>query len=683
MKRLPVTDVVGLSLLVTCIFVALATFRLGWDVPALSGHEFRQAQTGLSIQSMQETGFKLDYETPVFGKPWSIPMEFPIYQYLVATYANATGSEIAQAGRTVSVIGFLFGLVAWYGLGRWVGFTRGASALMITPICLAPVYLFYSRTVMIESLAWSLSAWFLWGILRARSGGGWRWWAVATVFGGMAVLVKPTTWAAFCLPWAAVYLHDVWQRRSDWRSRWRVLAGEAGLGVGLLWLGSAWVAYADSLKAQNVIAQFIVSRELSGLNFGMPGARSEAVSWTTLYGHWTQSVMVIPALVVGGALSLFHATSRRILFVGMLTFFSIQLIFFGLYLVHDYYFYANGAFLLVGLGAGVAAWWDAARYPWVRVGLAVLLVGLLGLQFAAYQRLYQPVQTAPAQASSGLTQAIKHLTVPTDVIVAHAPDWNSSWPYYAERRMLLLPNGEIFRNPERAGLAIEALEGESTPLLMMIGESRLEPRWLVERVEQLDLMPLPLFEWRREVTVYAQADRYAEFYRKLDGVAFADVVVDTSVAFSPAESLKILSELDNYDKMVEMGIPAVKGLLPFGIATAYSQGKPIMLMHSLSELYFEVPADATRVAFSYWLNPDSLAQPDFDGMTMRLDFMDENGDPVPLRSDWISPVDEPQEFVREIVLPKSGYSTLVLRALPGPRGSDAFDQGLLHYFRFE
>ena len=683
MKHMQGKDVVGVGLLVAGVLIALTTFRMGWEVPALSGHEFRQAQTALSIQSMQQTGFKLDYETPVLGKPWSIPMEFPLYQLLVTQYTAATGSEIAQAGRMVSVIGFLVGMVACFGLARWLGFSIGASALMIAPICLSPVYLFYSRTVMIESVAWALSAWFLLGVLQFRRAERWGWFAVAIGCGALAVLVKPTTWAAFCMPWAVVYLCDLGKARGSWRERLRGWAAEALLGIGLLALGWSWVAYADSLKAQNVIGQFLVSEELSGLNFGMPGSRGEAVSWSTLWGHWTQSVVVLPALIVGALLALLHASSRKVLLVGVSTFFGIQLIFFGLYLAHDYYFYANGAFLLAGLGAGLAAWWDSARNHWWRAAVAVLLGGMLWLQFGAYEKQYKPIQVAPAPGATGLTQAIQHLTETDDVIAAHAPDWNSSWPYYMQRRMLLLPDGEIFQRPERAAPAVEALAGESVPLFLMIGESRVQPRWLAQRAEQLELSLMPLFEWAGQVTVYARADRYAEFYAKLRNGTFADVVMDTSQAFVPIEHRKTLSELENFATMQEMGIPAVEGVLPFGIATAHSLGKPIMLMHALSELYIPVPADATSVAFCYWLNPDSFDQPDFDGMMMRLDFIDEQGEPVPVHVDWISPEAESEILEYRIPLPKNGYDMLVLRALPGPRDSDAFDQGLLHYFRFE
>jgi hypothetical protein len=143
----------------------------GWESPGLSGHEFRQTQTALTIQTMQVDGFRLDYATPILGKPWSIPMESPLYQFLVVKWIDFTGQDIAQGARTVSLLCFLVGLVACYRLLRMARFSMGGSCLALVLVVFSPVYLFFSRTVMIESLAWASSAWFLWGGTKVPTGG--------------------------------------------------------------------------------------------------------------------------------------------------------------------------------------------------------------------------------------------------------------------------------------------------------------------------------------------------------------------------------------------------------------------------------------------------------------------------------------------------------------------------------
>lgn len=676
-------DGIGLVVLTVVLAVTVMTFRQGWEVPALSGHEFRQAQTALSIQAMQQTGFQFDYETPVLGKPWAIPMEFPLYQYLVVRYIDLSGDGIPQAARAVAAIAFLVGLAACFGLMRWSGYTSGASAVALCPVCLAPVYLFYSRTVMIESLAWALSAWFLLAILHFHRGGNRTWLLVAVGAGAAAVLVKATTWAAFCLPWALVFLSDTWRSRSGWRDKWRRWSGEAALGLVLLAVGWGWVAYADAVKAQNVIGQFLVSDQLIGFNFGSMELRGAGQFWGKLWGYWTQAVAAPPVLVLGLLTALLWSRSRMVAGVGLFSFLGIQLIFSGLFFAHDYYLYANAAFVLFAVGAGLASAWEAAQLTRSKSAVMLGLVVMLGWQYRTFQIHYAPTQMAPATGPVGLTAALQYLTEPEDVIVAHSPDWNSSWPYYAERRMLLIPDAEMFLHPQRAVAAVDALQDESVPLFMMIGASRVQPRWLAERIEQLNLWPVPLFEWAGQVDVYAAKTRYQEFRERLVGTEFSLVEQDASQEFLPAAERVLLSTLPEFEKLISLGIEAHEGVLPYGISMVENMGQQALLFHAVSELHFLVPEGATQVELRYGVNPDAYNHVDFDGMAIRLDFMDETGNPVPLYFDWLSPEAEPAMVHQEISLPINSYDTLVLRALPGPRQSSAFDQGVLQYLRFK
>ena len=77
----------------------------GWKHANLPGHEFRQAQTAVSAYFIQqEHNFSLAYPTPVLGKPWSVPFEFPLYQSIVAGIAAASGLDLDAVGRFVSMM---------------------------------------------------------------------------------------------------------------------------------------------------------------------------------------------------------------------------------------------------------------------------------------------------------------------------------------------------------------------------------------------------------------------------------------------------------------------------------------------------------------------------------------------------------------------------------------------------
>ena len=54
------------------------------NLPLLDMHGFRQTQTAISALWMRQEGTLIPYQTPVFGHPWFIPYEFPLYQGLAA-----------------------------------------------------------------------------------------------------------------------------------------------------------------------------------------------------------------------------------------------------------------------------------------------------------------------------------------------------------------------------------------------------------------------------------------------------------------------------------------------------------------------------------------------------------------------------------------------------------------------
>ncbi len=125
-KRWTRTAAVAL-LLALGLWAHFSCARQGWAIPGLLGHGFRQTQTALSIDAMRQDGFRLDYATPVLGKPWPIPMEFPLYQWLAAQVGERAGLPTAQAGRTVSLAAFYLALPAWWLLLRLAGAGRARA----------------------------------------------------------------------------------------------------------------------------------------------------------------------------------------------------------------------------------------------------------------------------------------------------------------------------------------------------------------------------------------------------------------------------------------------------------------------------------------------------------------------------------------------------------------------------
>ncbi len=116
---------------------------VGWGNGNLRGHEFRQAQTALSTYFIQrENNFSLAYPTPVLGKPWSIPMEFPLCQWTVDGLSNVRGIALTPAARLVGLLCFYLTLPAvFFMLGQWQ-LPASRRWLILGLIVSSPMYIF-------------------------------------------------------------------------------------------------------------------------------------------------------------------------------------------------------------------------------------------------------------------------------------------------------------------------------------------------------------------------------------------------------------------------------------------------------------------------------------------------------------------------------------------------------------
>jgi hypothetical protein len=92
------------SLSGSVILVAVASFLfsiwaifVGFHHSIFDFHGFRQTQTAISAEFMEHGGPFLRYPTPIFGPPWSIPFEFPLYQKIVALISEHLHTPLDEA----------------------------------------------------------------------------------------------------------------------------------------------------------------------------------------------------------------------------------------------------------------------------------------------------------------------------------------------------------------------------------------------------------------------------------------------------------------------------------------------------------------------------------------------------------------------------------------------------------
>jgi len=681
----------SLALFAIALAVHAGFLTVHWEVNGMLGQEFRQTQTADTALWMQKTGFRLAYETPVLGKPWSAPMEFPLYQWLAGTLATRTGLPLAVAGRWVSAVSFYAMLPAlWLLLGQ-CGVPRWRRGLVLVPVLVCPIYIFYTRAFLIESLALAAAFWHVYFVveaLRGRRLGFAIPLALAT--GGVAVLVKATTWSVCLMP-AFVYgllllwRSGPWCRGGSWARMTGLVLVAALVTVPVLATGLWWVHTADVIKAQNPTAHFLLSASLTDFNFGSVAMRLSLHFWQTIGTTCLKYIapeVALAGLVLG--LGVVGGRWRGPAALAGIAFFGALLTYSNLYLLHDYYFYANAVFLCLALGLALLQVLEAAFLPvWARLGVALAVPAA---QFYAYSQDYLQQQRVNYTGGSGLTQAIAALTEPDDVIVIYGDDWASMIPYYSGRRALMVP-GWLENNEAGQQRAFALLKDERIAFLLMKDYTRWNRQLIDRRIADLGLHPAPLFTWNDRVDVYVRADLLDTYVNNLENGAFHAVELKIHRAAQRPFVLDLaLHPTDPVRQRLPLSVFSpipFEYKAPYGLSLMGYQDANVILAHTPSEFHFHLPAGATTLKMVYGMTDDSWAKGDTDGVDLEIVQVAPDGQPASLWKVFLEPKFTPADRGRKTLelAVRPGGGDLILRSGPGPAGNGAYDWAYIESLR--
>jgi hypothetical protein len=428
---------------VTALFFALQ----GWQGSLMELHSFRQTQTAITVKYFLKGGNFLSYETPVLGPPWSIPMEFPLYQYVVYLLVLLTGYGLEQAGRLVSLAMFVSLFYPVFVLVRPYFPNRSRTFIILALLAMSPQYLYWSRTFMIESTALTLALWYLYFIrtyLEQDDAAHGQWRILAIMFiGSAAAVTKITTFFVYYVI-AGLYLL-VWLSRSESRSGAPLMsARKLSLLVASLVIpplaAIAWIRYSDYVKSLNPLGNSLTSANLCTWNFGTLDQKMAKETWYMILGRAIPDLFGDFNLVSVGFLLLWFCRRQT---VGMvLTLFMLYLlpiaVFTNLYVVHNYYGYANGILLLIAV-ALIIGDLSVRGLPGYVVAFCLLALILADASWH-YITHYLPSQGARFPYQLMKAEVDAH-TKPDDVLVIYGPDWSSAMPYYLDRRALMFTNG--------------------------------------------------------------------------------------------------------------------------------------------------------------------------------------------------------------------------------------------------
>lgn len=399
-------------------------------------HPFRQTQTLWPIREYMDEGWSLATPLPVFGPPWNVPFEFPLFQGLTALLASVTSWDAEPAARLMSLVFFfLTGVALLYTVRIWFGIVASFSATVL--FVLSPFANQWAAATLMEYLPVSLIMGALAVLVWQKTTGRGFWPAVlaASVLISGAGLVKITT----LIPW--IPLLAVAIAMAAGVKAWRKISTSlAVLILPAFALTLLWTRYADGIKSQSELTQWLQSSNLAEWNFGTLSQRLVVDNSVTILDRLPSlgapvAVWLVALLIAGVATrwswNFVALAAVPIIAVGT---------FFNLYLVHDYYLVAVSPSYAAVLGIAVASVFGWITNERARVGFLITALPLLlatslfsseGLRLAEVWRTPTFVPT--------LSTNIAEVTAGDDVVLLLDCDWDPTVLYYAGRRGVLVP----------------------------------------------------------------------------------------------------------------------------------------------------------------------------------------------------------------------------------------------------
>ena len=666
---------------ILCLGFNIWGVSVGWRSLNLPGHEFRQAQTALTaFHIKQDHVFSLDYTTPVLGKPWAIPFEFPLYQWTVVVVSDWSGLGLIKSGRVVSLACFYLMLPAIFLLLGNLDVARGRRWLVLALVVTSPLYIFYSRAFMIETMALMFSLWFWVAFERAIKLQDRRWLLLANLAGLGAGLVKVTTFFVYMLPAACRALHWLWQLRHEKRWRSDVVWMTAAVALPLV-VTFWWGHHADAVRSLNPLAHFLVSNNLVDFAFGTWTTRFSSELWMQKWQTTAFSVTWWPVLVAGLILAVFSSWDRLRQGLGLAGAYLIPLLVFPvLYGFHDYYFVANGVLLLTALGLILVGVAESNRRSWLPALLALILAGGQAFQYGFG---YYETQRGISRGGNGLTESLHGLVKPDEVIVIVGQQWNPMLPFYTQRRAMMIREEEE-RNPARLDAAFAELAGEKIGALA-ISSSVQNPAEFLKRTSAFGIAGQAIFRWR-DVTVYLRGDDREESVRLLQKNNYQDVTWVPGVEPQPERLAGEWVDVARLapaqrDFFASMNPAPKRFFCSYGPAAGYTDGLEYFGAHPVTRLVFALSMGARRLQTKVSFNPDTYSEnllPDqrTDGVEITLTALIPGGPGRVLYSRLINPRDKPEDRgLCELDIPFTleRDEEVELFFGPGPAGRDTYD----------
>jgi hypothetical protein len=449
---------------ILALVVALVALCVGLvysGQPLLEWEAFRQTQTALTSYWMLQEGWRLDYQTPVLGYPWAIPLEFPIYQTIVAAIVWLGGFDLDATGRVVS---FCFLLAcAWpaFGVVRRLNLPQDVAWIFCALLWSSPMYLYWGRTFLMDTAAVFFALAAVPYALDLMDRPTWKGGFLFAVFASLGLLQKAPTAAPMLLVLGVVLV--ISQIRANglnpfrWRRTWIVIAAMLAPIV----IAGAWYYYAAEIRAENYLGGRI---SLKGTYLGTLKMRRNTELWKIIV--WDRAFQKNAAgwlgvLLLSLGVVLADGRKRMLILLGLALFLLPILAFFKSHWILEYYQVASVIFLLAALSLSILV--IGERFYALAPVVTVLLVAFNWVGFAkGYSGLVSKQLDATNTRALAVGDVIRRYTPSDSRIVVFGltsfdgpaipvTSYSSEIVYYSQRKGMTVEDGKEDKISENLG----------------------------------------------------------------------------------------------------------------------------------------------------------------------------------------------------------------------------------------
>lgn len=414
--------------------------------PLLDVYEFRQTQTALTAYWFAQDGFKLAYETPIGGAPWSIPFEFPIYQYLAAIASKVLDAPLDATGRILSYLFLIFCLIPIRSIIRKIQLSNNIFFIFSAILFSSPMYVYWGRSFLIETAALFLTIVSIKYLVDAIVDGiTLKNISLFIVFISISILQKATTGLPVLVVAVVVLFY------SEIKNHQSIRAFVFGRSLLMLLtcvtiplaIGVAWVDFTDEIKSLNPLGINLISSSLISWNWGTLDQRISV----ELYSHVLWERMFVQN--VGGIIwvflilfSLFVKSEYDFKIIVLLSIiFGITplFIFTNLHIVHEYYQVANNIFIVFAVAVSVGTVFQS---KFGNMATSITLILILVSNYVALSDgylLYMKKVFTKQHRDVAIGDILRRELPKDKQFVAFGHDWNPTFAYIAQRKSLTAP----------------------------------------------------------------------------------------------------------------------------------------------------------------------------------------------------------------------------------------------------